>query len=73
MLSKKNDTERFSKVLTKLNSNSDKTEPNRAPSTQNSFLQDLSIRSDKSTKHGSQIEARSVNQMDESKALKLLL
>jgi|JI6StandDraft_1071083.scaffolds.fasta_scaffold2313708_1 hypothetical protein len=73
MLSKKNDSERFSKVLSKLNSTSEKTEQQRPPSTHNSFLQDLSMRSDKSTKYGSQIEARSVNQMDESRALKLLL
>ena len=73
MLSKKTDSDRFSKVLTKLNSTSDKTEPQRPPSSQNSFLQDLSIRSEKSTKYGSQIEARSVQQMDESRALKLLL
>lgn len=74
MLSKKNDNERFSKVLNKLNSTSEKTEQQRPPSSsQNSFLQDLSMRSDKSTKYGSQIEARSVNQMDEPRALKLLL
>ena len=73
MLSKKNDSERFSKVLSKLNTTSDKTEPGRAPSAQTSFLQDLSMRSDKSTKYGSQIEARSVHQMDEPRALKLLL
>lgn len=75
MLSKRTDTERFSKVLNKLTSTSEKTEPQRPPSSQNSFLQDLSIRSEKSTKYGSQIEGRSgsVNHMDEPKALKLLL
>ena len=55
MLSKKNDNERFSKVLNKLTSASDKTEQQRPLSSQNSFLQDLSMRSDKSTKYGSQI------------------
>ena len=33
----------------------------------------MSMRSDKSTKYGSQIEARSTTQMDEPRALKLLL
>lgn len=56
MLSKKNDSERFSKVLMKLNPvHNDKIEPQRPASSHNSFLQDFSVRSDKSTKYGSQI------------------
>jgi hypothetical protein len=43
----------------KLNSNQDKNDYNKLPSSQNSFLQDLSIKTDKSTKYGSQIDAKS--------------
>lgn len=75
MLSKKNDNDRFSKVLQKLNPPFEKLEPQKQQE-QSSFLQDFSVRSDKSTKYGSQIEARSSStnyQMDESRAIKLLL
>jgi hypothetical protein len=75
MLSKKNDNDRFSKILQKLNPPIERLEPQKQQE-QSSFLQDFSVRSDKSTKYGSQIEARSSStnyQMDESRAIKLLL
>ena len=56
MLSKRTESDRFVKVLTKLHSEkSEKTEPPKPPSAQTSFLQDYSMHSDKSTKYGSQI------------------
>ena len=74
MLSKKKEGDRFAKVLTKLQTEKiEKSEPPKLPSAQTSFLQDYSIRSDKSTKYGSQPEARSTTQMDESRALKCLM
>jgi hypothetical protein len=76
MLLKKGESDRFSKVLQKLNPPTDKVEPQKLPE-QSSFLHDFSVRSEKSTKYGSQIEARSTSttgqQMDESRAIKLLL
>jgi len=54
MLTKRNESERFAKVLTKLNTGSEKSETQKH-SNQTSFLQDMSMRSDKSTKYGSQI------------------
>ena len=76
MLSKKVESDRFSKVLMKINSSQEKPEPNKPPSSQNSFLQDFSLRSDKSTKIGSQADTRSPQQiqpMDQSRAIKILL
>ena len=74
MLSKKKEGDRFAKVLTTLQTEKiEKSEPPKLPSAQTSFLQDYSIRSDKSTKYGSQPEARSTTQMDESRALKYLM
>ena len=77
MLSKKKEGDRFAKVLTTLQTEKiEKWEPPKLPklpSAQTSFLQDYSIRSDKSTKYGSQPEARSTTQMDESRALKYLM
>lgn len=56
MISKRNEGERFAKALTKLNSEkTERSEQPKTPSAQTSFLQDYSMRSDKSTKYGSQI------------------
>lgn len=74
MLSKRNEGDRFAKVLQKLHTEkSEKIEQPKPPSVQTSFLQDYSMRSDKSTKYGSQIEARSTAPMDESRAVKCLM
>jgi hypothetical protein len=76
MLSKKGESDRFSKVLQKLNPPAEKPEPYKLPE-QSSFLHEYSVRSEKSTKYGSQIEARSTSTsappMDEPRAIKLLL
>lgn len=76
MLLKKGESDRFSKVLQKLNPPAERPDPQKLPE-QSSFLHDYSVRSEKSTKYGSQIEARSTSTtgqlMDESRAIKLLL
>lgn len=76
MLLKKGESDRFSKVLQKLNPPVEKTESQKIPE-QSSFLHDYSVRSEKSTKYGSQIEARSTSTtgqpMDVARAIKLLL
>jgi len=55
MITQKTDGERFVKMLMKVNSTSDKNDKIETTSSQNSFLKDLSIRSEKSTKYASNI------------------
>lgn len=60
MITQKTDSERFVKMLMKVNSTSDKNDKIETPSSHNSFLKDMSIRSEKSTKYGSNIDTRIV-------------